>query len=107
MGVLETERPRVVREAVEVLEVARTDWDLTPTHASPTVGPPARSRERRVCALNDRALALWPGLDRRALARRRCDAHRVATYVSRRTSLPLESIIALLTAAGEPEPVIG
>ena len=49
-------------------------------------------------ALYRRALALWPRLDPRALRRCGYDPRRVAALVSRRTSLPLETIIVLLTA---------
>jgi hypothetical protein len=48
-----------------------------------------------------RALALWPRLDLQRLARVRHDAHRVATLVSRRTTLPRAAILALLGAAPE------
>lgn len=102
MAVLEVERPRVVHHPVEVVEATRLDWEATPAPGSPSVLSRAKTRGRRVCALNARALALWPGLDRRALSRCSGDLRRVATYVSRRTSLPLEAIVALLTAAGEP-----
>ena len=44
-----------------------------------------------------RALALWPRLDSRALRRCRYDPRRVAALVSRRTNLPLETIVVLLT----------
>ncbi len=54
----------------------------------------ASSRE---CALDRRVLAHWPGLDRRALARCSHDPHRIAALVARRTSMPFESILALLT----------
>jgi hypothetical protein len=45
-----------------------------------------------------RALALWPRLDTRALRRCGQDPRRVAALVSRRTSLPLETIMVLLNA---------
>jgi hypothetical protein len=48
-----------------------------------------------------RALALWPGLDRRKLSRTQGDPARVARLVGRRTSLPPEAIVALLTAQPE------
>jgi hypothetical protein len=43
-----------------------------------------------------RALAIWPGLDRRKLARTCGDPHRVARLVERRTALPRESILRIL-----------
>jgi hypothetical protein len=46
---------------------------------------------------DDRALAIWPGLDRKALARCHHDRHRIARLVARRTSMPLDSILALLS----------
>lgn len=43
-----------------------------------------------------RALELWPGLDRRKLARTGGDPQRVARLVERRTALPRESILGML-----------
>lgn len=43
-----------------------------------------------------RALAIWPGLDRRKLARACGDPARIARLVERRTSLRRESIIGIL-----------
>ncbi len=43
-----------------------------------------------------RALAIWPGLDRKKLTRTCGDPHRVARLVERRTALPRESILRLL-----------
>jgi hypothetical protein len=51
------------------------------------------------CPFTLRAMTLWPRLDRRALGRCGCDAHRIAAYVSRRTSLPVEVIAAMLEEA--------
>ena len=48
-------------------------------------------------ALERRALALWPRLDRSALRRCHDDATRIAALVARRTSLPPEAIRDLLT----------
>jgi len=44
-----------------------------------------------------RALAFWPRLDRAALRRCKDDPHRIAALVARRTSLPRESIVQMLT----------
>jgi hypothetical protein len=57
-------------------------------------------RAEGACPLDERALFLWPRLDRRALTRCGCDPYRIAAYVARRTSLPLESIVAMLTSGG-------
>ena len=43
-----------------------------------------------------RALAIWPGLDRRKLNRTCGDPHRVARLVETRTVLPRESILRML-----------
>lgn len=43
-----------------------------------------------------RALAIWPGLDRKKLTRTCGDPNRVARLVERRTSLPRESILRML-----------
>jgi len=48
-------------------------------------------------SLYQRALAIWPRLDARALKRCRYDPRRVAALVSHRTSLPVETILAMLT----------
>jgi len=48
-------------------------------------------------ALERRALALWPRLNSVALRRCRQDPRRIATLVSRRTSMPMDSIVRLLT----------
>ena len=44
-----------------------------------------------------RAMALWPRLDRRALARCGGNPARIANYVSRRTRLPAKAIETLLS----------
>jgi hypothetical protein len=46
--------------------------------------------------LEQRALALWPRLDRRALRRCAGDAHCLVRVVSRRTTLPADAILSLL-----------
>jgi hypothetical protein len=47
-------------------------------------------------ALERRALALWPRLDPAALRRCRHDARRIAVLVSRRTTMPPETILRAL-----------
>jgi len=66
----------------------------------PVESTPAGSKVRHpsIEAVFARARSLWPGIDARALARTRGDIHRVARLVSRRTALPEETIIAMLTA---------
>jgi hypothetical protein len=62
------------------------------------MGPePGRSPSSSGPSLYQRALAIWPRLDTRALRRCRHDPRRVARLVSRRTSLPIETILAMLT----------
>jgi hypothetical protein len=46
--------------------------------------------------LEQRALALWPRLDRRAIRRCAGDAYCVVRLVSRRTALPADAILGLL-----------
>lgn len=46
--------------------------------------------------VRSRALAMWPGLDRRKLTRTRGDPRRVALLVERRTALSRESILWIL-----------
>jgi len=48
------------------------------------------------CEVDRRALALWPGLDRRALARCRHDVACVVRLVGRRSRLPPMTIRVLL-----------
>jgi hypothetical protein len=48
------------------------------------------------CRYNLRALSIWPRLDRRALGRCGCDPERIARLVARRTSLPIEAVLALI-----------
>jgi len=62
-----------------------------------TTGP--KVRHPSIDAIFARARSLWPGLDARALARTRGDVHRIARLVARRTALPEETIVAMLTAA--------
>jgi hypothetical protein len=47
----------------------------------------------------DRALALWPRLERPRLARVRHDPHRMAALISRRTTLSYVAILELLGAS--------
>ncbi len=69
---------------------------------SPTVRSvlPFRSATSRTLvrpeAMTQRALALWPRLDRRALGRCAGDPARIARLVARRTSLPPAIIRAIL-----------
>lgn len=48
-------------------------------------------------AIDRRAVALWPGLSSRALARCRHDPARIAALVARRTKLPLVQVYRQLT----------
>jgi hypothetical protein len=66
---------------------------VIPRPADPVQGRPIVDR---------RALSLWPRLDHRALARCHHDLDAVARLVSRRTSLPIETIRALLAAPAVP-----
>lgn len=50
----------------------------------------------RSCRYYERALSIWPRLDRRALSRCACDPRRIAGVVARRTSLPFDAILALI-----------
>ena len=57
----------------------------------------------QTCAFTQRAMLIWPRLDRRTLARCGCDPRRIAAYVARRTSLPVEVITAILVAGGRAD----
>jgi hypothetical protein len=50
-------------------------------------------------ALERRALALWPRLDKTALRRCGNDPSRIAALISRRTSMPPEQIVQVLVMA--------
>jgi len=54
-------------------------------------------RSEGVGAIERRALALWPRLDRAALRRCHNDAHRIAALIARRTTMPPEAIYNVLT----------
>ncbi len=64
---------------------------------------PGRRPAAETCTFTQRALLIWPRLDRRTLARCGCDARRIAAYVARRTSLPVEVITAILEAGGRAD----
>ncbi|MGO9178675.1 MAG: hypothetical protein ACLQHS_05290 [Candidatus Limnocylindrales bacterium] len=55
-------------------------------------------RAQAECDLDRRALALWPGLDRRALARCRHEMAPIVRLVARRSSHAPATIRALLMA---------
>ena len=66
---------------------------------SVVVQPQAKIPAGRVtdlCPAAQRAMTIWPRLDRRSLARCGCDTARIASYVSRRTRMPERSIQTLL-----------
>ncbi len=64
-------------------------------------------RSDGIGALERRALALWPRLDRAALRRCRSDAHRIAALVARRTTMPPEAIFNVLTMPSVGDDDIG
>lgn len=55
----------------------------------------------RESMLDRRVLAIWPRLDRRALARCRHDPQRIASLVGRRTNMPPEAILALVSLSDD------
>jgi hypothetical protein len=63
-----------------------------------TAAAPAANRRSALeaCALMQRAMSIWPRLDRRGLVRCGCDARKIAKYVARRTSHSVEAITAIL-----------
>lgn len=67
----------------------------------PTLTAPQNTRQQ----IEDRALTLWPRLDRAALRRCNSDPGRITDLVARRTTLPPEAIRSLLlmtpVSAGE------
>ena len=73
-----------------------------------TTPAPASNKRSAVeaCAYVQRAMLIWPRLDRRTLARCGCDPRKIAAYVARRTSLSVDAIAALLeeSVRAESEP---
>jgi hypothetical protein len=67
----------------------------------PPTTDPLVARRR---ALVDRAAAIWPRLDQRMVASSGGDVRRLARYLARRTSLPVETIIAMLEERASDEP---
>lgn len=67
----------------------------------------ARSGTWTPGAIERRALALWPRLDATALRRCRHDARRIAALVSRRTTMPPEAILRVLTMPAVEDDEIG
>ena len=69
-------------------------------HAAPVALP-----STSLTALERRALALWPRLDKAALRRCRQDPSRIAELVARRTTLPPEAIrqVLLMPAVTDDE----
>lgn len=80
----------------------RRTGERMPGSAALTIHP-SSAQALNQQGLNQRALALWPRLDRRILARCAGDPRCVAAHIERRTSLPPESILAMLDpeAAGK------
>jgi len=76
--------------AIERLEV------VAPAAAPGDVERSAPRSPRSLPATIVRALALWPGLDRVALARTHGDPVRIARLVARRTALPETAIVEML-----------
>jgi hypothetical protein len=67
--------------------------------SAPATAPHGSPRDLdRIEALHRRAMVIWPRLDASALRRCGDDVTCVATLVLRRTALPQESIIGILTA---------
>jgi hypothetical protein len=60
------------------------------------VQPQPKAHRQNWCRAQLRAMALWPRLDHRALARCGCDPARLATYISHRTRMPLQAIETIL-----------
>jgi hypothetical protein len=69
----------------------------TPPDPRPDAQQDARARDAAAAAMRRRALAMWPRLDASALRRCGDDAACIAALVERRSTLPSESIIGILT----------
>jgi hypothetical protein len=64
----------------------------------------AARHQAALCEVRERALRLWPRLDPRSLSRCGCDPDRIADFVARETSLPVELITGILVAIERAEP---
>jgi hypothetical protein len=65
------------------------------------VGNVARTRRAATgaepaLAVERRAMALWPRLDRAALRRCKADARQIAALIARRTTMPPDAILKVL-----------
>jgi hypothetical protein len=78
-------------------------------HVEPAEASPLRpvAFDGSAATFQQRALTLWPRLDRTQLARTGGDPARIARIVGRRTTLPPESIVAMLTGEPIAEPDAG
>jgi hypothetical protein len=78
----------------------RTKWRVQMALHPAVSGPAAAA-----LALERRALALWPRLDRAALRRCHQDPGRIAALIARRTTLPPEAIkqVLLMPAVSEDD----
>ena len=65
--------------------------------AQPLAPMGSETRISREVLLERRVLSMWPRFDRRAIRRVNHDPKRVAAMVGRRTRLPEEAILRLLT----------
>jgi hypothetical protein len=80
-------------------------WQFVPQDIFSQNGRKSMALEvHRTSFLAQRALAMWPRLDRRALTRCNGDAACIARLVSKRTALPAQSIRALLLGHAEIDP---
>ncbi len=81
----------------ETSRLRRRMSDLIQVNPTKTSAPPPQAQPDYY----SRALALYPRLEPARLARVRSDPNRVAALISRRTTLPVKSILALLGAPQE------
>jgi len=83
--------------ARRIEHVAQVHTSSEATTGSALVMSPSIDARRRI---RQRALLLWPRLDRVRLARTAGDPERIARLVERRSALPVEVIVAMLKAGG-------
>jgi len=63
---------------------------------------PAQDQPPNTSVYVDRAMLLWPRLDRTRLSRFAHDPARIAQIVQQRTSQPYDAILAMLTKGYQP-----
>jgi hypothetical protein len=68
-----------------------------------TTAAPSRRRPLEASVVLQRAMTIWPRLDRRSLASCASDPRAIAAYVADRTRIPIAYVTAILEDADRPQ----